>query len=54
MKYRDKMIEQLKMCFLNKFKKKSVYVCITFHFNKININVFSEHLKIFSAFEKFF
>ena len=48
------MIEQLKMCFLNKFEKKNVYICITFCFNKINIDVFSKHLKIFSAFEKIF
>ena len=48
------MIEQLKMCFLNKFERKSVYVRIAFRFNKININVLSEHLKTFFAFEKTF
>ena len=53
-KYEFKMNKQLKKCFLNKFKKKSVYVRITFRFNKINIDVFLEHLKIFSAFEKLF
>ena len=42
------------MCFLNKFKKKSVYVRIAFRFNKINIDVFLEHLKTFFAFEKIF
>ena len=46
------MIEQLKMCFLNKLEKKNVYVRIAFRFNKINIDVFFEHLKTFFAFEK--
>ena len=31
-----------------------MYICITFRFNKININVFFEHLKTFFAFEKIF
>ena len=48
------MIEQLKIYFLNKFKKKNIYVCIAFCFNKININIFFKHLKIFVAFEKTF
>ena len=42
------------MCFLNKFKKKSVYVRIAFRFNKINIDVLFEHLKTSFAFEKTF
>ena len=54
MKYRDKMIEQLKMCFLNKFEKKSVYVRIAFRFNKTIINVLFEHLRTSFTFEKFF
>ena len=54
MKYRDKMIEQLKMCFLNKFEKKSVYIRIAFRFNKINIDILSEHLRISFAFKKTF
>ena len=52
--YCDKTIEQLKMCFLNKFKKKNVYVRIAFRFNKINIDVLFKHLKISFAFEKIF
>ena len=54
MKYRGKMIEQLIMCFLNKFEKKNVYVRIAFRFNKTIINVFPEHLKTFFAFKKTF
>ena len=46
------MIEQLKMCFLNKFEKKNVYVRIAFRFNKININVLFKYLKISFTFEK--
>ena len=42
------------MCFLNKFEKKNMYVRIVFRFNKINIDVFFEHLKISFAFEKIF
>ena len=48
------MIEQLKMCFLNKFEKKNVYVCIAFRFNKTNIDILFEYLKTFFAFEKIF
>ena len=54
MKYRDKMIEQLKICILNKFEKKNIYVRIAFRFNKINIDILFEYLKIFFTFEKFF
>ena len=48
------MIEQLKMCFLNKFEKKNVYVRIAFRFNKINIDVLFEHLKKFLHSKNFF
>ena len=53
-KYDFKMNEQLKRCFLNKFKKKNVYIRITFHFSKISINVSFKHVKTFSSFEKLF
>ena len=53
-KYRGKMIEQLKMRFLNKFKKKNVYVRIAFRFNRINIDVLFKYLKTSFAFEKIF
>ena len=54
MKYRGKMIEQLKMCFLNKLEKKSVYVRIALRFNRIIIDVLSEHLETSFASENIF
>ena len=42
------------MCFLNKFEKKNIYIHIAFYFNKIIIDVFLKHLKIFFASKKFF